>query len=177
MTLSDLASIGSFISALAVLVSLVYLGLQVRQTEKNQKALIQQGRAARIADSVLQISEALRTVAFVKGQNGDETMSVVELTQFRLIFRSMMISAEDSHFQYGENLLSEKAYESLVASMKFMLVAPGLRAMWAETRDMYEPSFKAFVDQVMRETQSAPPVDELARWKANLAAVKSLATR
>ena len=34
MTLSDLASIGSLISGIAVLISLIYLSLQVRQAEK-----------------------------------------------------------------------------------------------------------------------------------------------
>jgi hypothetical protein len=38
---------------------------------------------------------------------------------------------------------------------------------------MYEETFRAFVDRAMRETPLAPPVDELARWKANLAAGKS----
>jgi hypothetical protein len=43
MTLSDLASIGSLVSGVAVLVSLVYLSSQVRQTEKNQRALMESG--------------------------------------------------------------------------------------------------------------------------------------
>ena len=34
MSLSDLASLGSFVSGVAVLVSLIYLALQVRQPKK-----------------------------------------------------------------------------------------------------------------------------------------------
>ena len=43
MTLSDISSIVGVISGLAVLASLVYLSLQVRQTERNQRALMNQG--------------------------------------------------------------------------------------------------------------------------------------
>src|SRR5689334_19355525 len=57
MSLSDLASIGSFVSGVAVLVSLVFLYFQmrqvteqVRQAEKNQRAVIQQARTTRSAD-------------------------------------------------------------------------------------------------------------------------------
>jgi len=50
MSLSDLASLGSFVSGLAVLISLIYLAIQVQQAEQNQKAQIQQGRAARLVD-------------------------------------------------------------------------------------------------------------------------------
>ncbi len=38
MSLTDLASLGTFISAIAVVVSLVYLALQVRHAEKTQRA-------------------------------------------------------------------------------------------------------------------------------------------
>ena len=42
MTLSDLASLGSFISGFAVLISLIYVAVQIRQTERNQQTLLQQ---------------------------------------------------------------------------------------------------------------------------------------
>jgi hypothetical protein len=47
MTLSDFASIGTLISSLAVLVSLVFLNFQMRQTERNQRAMMNQGVMAR----------------------------------------------------------------------------------------------------------------------------------
>jgi hypothetical protein len=48
MTLSDLASIGSLVSGTPVTASLIYLALQTHQDAKHTKALIHQGRAARI---------------------------------------------------------------------------------------------------------------------------------
>ena len=57
MSLSDLASLGSFVSGVAVLASLVFLFFQmwqmteqVNQTEKNQRAIIHQGRIAQSSD-------------------------------------------------------------------------------------------------------------------------------
>lgn len=50
MSLSDLASLGSFVSGFAVLVSLVYLALQVRQAEKNQRAVLNHGYITRVTD-------------------------------------------------------------------------------------------------------------------------------
>src|SRR5215472_17064452 len=53
MSLSDLASLGSFVSGVAVLASLIFLFFQIRQmpeqvkrSEKNQQAAVGQGRAA-----------------------------------------------------------------------------------------------------------------------------------
>jgi hypothetical protein len=53
MLLSDLASIGNLVSGLAVLASLVYLSLQLRQTDRNQKALMNQGTVTRNTDIVM----------------------------------------------------------------------------------------------------------------------------
>ena len=44
MSLSDLASIGSLVSGIAVLVSLVYISQQTKQNSKHTRALIHQGR-------------------------------------------------------------------------------------------------------------------------------------
>ncbi len=65
MTLSDLASLGSFVSGAAVLISLVFLyfqirqvNAQVRQAERNQRALLQQGRAGRAADTNFEMARS-----------------------------------------------------------------------------------------------------------------------
>ena len=52
MDVTDIASIGSLISGLAVLISLVYLSLQVRQAELNQRAVVNQGLIGRMVDNV-----------------------------------------------------------------------------------------------------------------------------
>ena len=57
MTLSDLASLATVISSGAVLVSLIYLSLQVRQTERNQRALMNQGAVTQIANSLNWLTE------------------------------------------------------------------------------------------------------------------------
>jgi heme exporter protein D len=57
MTLSDLASIGGFISGVAVVITLVFLLIQMRETNLNQRALMQQMRSARSIDTILRHAE------------------------------------------------------------------------------------------------------------------------
>ena len=47
MTLTDLASWGSLLSSIAVLISLIFVGLQIRQANRNQRSAMQQGRSDR----------------------------------------------------------------------------------------------------------------------------------
>ena len=68
MSLSDLSALGSFVSGIAVLASLIYLILQVRQAERYQKASVQQGRAARLIAWSTDIAATEKMEAFKKGQ-------------------------------------------------------------------------------------------------------------
>jgi hypothetical protein len=45
MILTDLTSLASLVSSVAVLVSLLFIGLQLRQSNRNQRSLMQQGRS------------------------------------------------------------------------------------------------------------------------------------
>ena len=77
MSLSDLASLGSFVSGLAVMISLIYLAVQIRQAERNQKAMIQQGRTARMV--------AGQDVIGLPSSRGQESRSaVVNMRPLRL---------------------------------------------------------------------------------------------
>src|SRR5690242_3923725 len=57
MSLSDLAALGSFVSGLAVAVTLILLLLQMRQSDRNQRASMQLGLATRANDLYARMSD------------------------------------------------------------------------------------------------------------------------
>lgn len=57
MSLSDLAAFGNFINGVAVVFSFLFLALQMRQSNRNQQAMMQQGRAARTSETMLRVAE------------------------------------------------------------------------------------------------------------------------
>ena len=175
MSLTDLASIGSFVSGISVLLSLVYLNLQVRQTERNQRALIQQGRASRASDLILRVAGSELVQSQYKGAFGEDHISLIELRQFQMIFTSMLHSFEDTFFHHNQKLIDEPAFASTVTTIQSMLSLPGYRVMWRQIRPMYEQSFVAFMDRIAEQASVVRPGDDLARWKAAIAAEKASA--
>ena len=158
MTLSDLASIGNSVSGLAVLVSLVFLTLQIRQSNKNQRAIIQQGRATRIADFLLHVIEPSLLPAWSAGLSGDPQISAEQYLQFMYIARARFISFEDSFLQRRNGLMEEGVFLGHMNAFKQVFSAPGLRAAWKLTRMSYDPAFAEFLDRIaaepVRESQS-----------------------
>jgi len=169
MTLSDISSIGTGISAFAILVSLIFVNIQVRQAEKYQRASIQQGRASRTGEIAMRIIDPAFADVHSRCMRGDVNITDAELRQFLGYCRASFIGAEDSFFQHEGALLDEKAYVSFTSSIKALLVSPGMRAMWGMTRDWYEPEFAAFMDSLVSEAEKRPPVDQMAQWKKAVA--------
>jgi hypothetical protein len=167
MSLLDLASLGSFVSGIAVLISLVYLSLQIRQNTKHSQALIQQGRAARIADTALRLAELRGDDGLDACFNGSPDVSAKDIARFLFICRAVFISAEDSFFQHQEGLLKGMAFESYESSLKAGMGSPGMGAGWALTREMYEPQFRAHVDRMLGDArpQAGPTARSLDNWK------------
>jgi|GEM_PF-446160 len=169
MSLTDLAAAGSAVSGFAILASLLYLSLQLRQTSKNQRALMQQGRVARISSAATAFAAPEIAAAVDRCWDGDADVSTVQLRQFANVCRQFFISAEDSFLQHRDSLLGESAYASLVGSTRAYMASPGFRAMWRLTRGWYEPGFAAFVDGIMQDVPITPYADRLAQWWAAVA--------
>jgi hypothetical protein len=171
MSLSDLASLGSFVSGLAVLVSLVYLSLQIRHNTRHSQALIQQGRAGRIAETALRLAELRESDGLDKCFNGDTDADPKDVARFLYICRAGFVSAEDSFLQHREGLLTGLAFESYEASLRGGMGAPGLGAGWKMTRESYEPQFRDYLDRMLADANPGPRVSNrsLANWKKAIA--------
>ncbi len=182
MSLSDLASLGSFVSGLAVLVSLIFLyfqlrqvNAQVQQAERTQQATIRHTRAARIVDIALASAQPSWAEAVRKGTHGDLDISATQLWQFTNYMVARLSNAEDAFYQYREGAFDKAAFDRFVVRMKMMLNATGMRAMYKSQRPNFGCEFVAFMDKLLSEVSVAPAVDLLAQWKAGVAAERSQA--
>ena len=171
MSLTDLASIGSFVSGVAVVVSLIYLSLQIRQNTKHSQALIQQGRAARIADTSLRMAHLRNDDAIDKCFMGSTDVTDKDVARFLFACRAIFVSAEDSFFQHEQGLLDDTAFESFQSSVRAGMGAPGLAVAWKMTRAMYEPKFRTFIERAMGDlnNNSSMPARSLENWKKAVA--------
>ncbi|MBV9903106.1 MAG: hypothetical protein JO346_00850 [Alphaproteobacteria bacterium] len=183
MTLSDLAALGSFVSGVAVLVSLVFLYFQLRQvsaqvahTEKNSRAVVAQERTSRIVDIQMQIAaEPSLAEALEKGLAGDTTITTTQFTQFQFYGLARFLNSEDSYFQHRNGLLNTESFATFERTIRVAYRAPGLRALWKSAKVRYDPEYVAFVDRVVAGIEAEPPFDQFARWKADLAAGRASA--
>jgi hypothetical protein len=177
MSLSDLASLGSFVSGLAVLISLVYLARQVRQTERSQQVAIRHSRVSRIVELHLALADPAVAVAWLHGSGSPQEITQTELSQFTNLCRALFFHFEDSFYQREEGLLNDDAFETVVSGARFIARSPGLRAAWRIARPNFGGRFLGFMDGVVAGAAAAPPVDlSLEAWKVAFASEASQAS-
>ena len=92
MTLEQIFYLSQSIASVAVVGSLIYLGLQVRSAERSQRAIMQQGRADRASNAALAIASPELAHVFQRGVAGDPTLTREELTQWMMICRALFLS-------------------------------------------------------------------------------------
>src|SRR5580704_3967107 len=124
MNLSDLSAIGSFVSAIAVVVTLIFLLLQMRQANLNQRSLMQQGRSANIVNMLLAQSEPFQSEAIILAEQTLPDMTPAQIQAYVRLLGAWMWSIEDSFLQYRSGTLTAAAWETDLASLRSMLTVP-----------------------------------------------------
>ena len=156
MSLSDLASLGSFVSGVAVLISLVYVSIQVRQAARHQRSLMMQGRAARVMNLQLnQTSPAFASI-WLKAMEMPESLTDLEMAQAIAFGGAVFNSAEESWLEGREGLQSKTAHEATGRRIAQQFKSPFLRVIWTVTRPMFDPEFAEGADRLLAETQVVP---------------------
>ena len=172
MSLSDLASIGTLVSGLAVLASLVYLSLQIRQSDKNQRALINQGTVTRNIDILMFLSQPQIHALTTRVAAGEVDFTAEELDYLQLRLRATLLTNQDTYLQHEAGLVDEITFENSLAVLRFVLSQPVYRAIWTTNRNGYAAGYAAYIEKQIEAIPLVKSVDHVARFKKALADFK-----
>lgn len=158
MTLSDLASIGSFVSGVAVLVSLVYLASQVRQGAKATRSEIHQNILTgwfSAGNLVTQHAEV-----FAKGLSADgdkfEAFSDGEKLIFVTVAMGMFRHYENVFLQNREGYVRSEDWDAWTQHLLMYYRMPGVQYWWKMRRASFSPAFVAFLESAPSSAMPAP---------------------
>ncbi len=147
MSLGDLANLGEALGGIAVLVSLVYLAVQIRQnTRTAQSAAFQQ-----VVDSFSEISLAIGkdrdlTQIFVRAAGGLASLDPVDQIRIRFVLLSLFRRAESVFFHSEQGTLDIESWAGIRESLKVSLSNAGVQEFWEHNAHLYNPRFRAFVE-------------------------------
>jgi hypothetical protein len=156
------AAIAEIIAAVAVIASLMYLAIQMRQ---NNELLRSESRQALVANDLTSLAANFSNAdVFAKYVNGEE-MSAEDQLRLSFMFTLDLRNREFEYFQYTNGLLDEQAW---LAYRHVVLVnhSSGLgRAWWDEIgRGIVDPDFAALVDEMLIDAEPNDTYKRMAEW-------------
>ena len=162
LSLTEWAEVAEVVGAVAVVISLVYVGIQVQENTEEIRASNRQqlvGRAHGATNNVATSPELAS--AFAKVASGEQ-MTPSENIQYRFFVRSMLYDVQEAYLLYREARLDE-GYWSTRASL-FSAYMEQERARQIYNRDMSQGVFHVdFVDwanDALKEIAHQEPNDD-----------------
>ncbi len=156
MTLEDLGNLGEFIGALAVVVSLAYLAVQIRYNTKTVRASTYQtvlDSNMRTTDPILFNPEAERVYRI--GRRDLSQLTADERPLFRQIVVRFLLNYEAIYLQHQHGIVDSDYWRGRQFALQRLVTQPGVRAhMEGRIREAYVTGFRELVDSLLEKTET-----------------------
>ena len=147
MTLDDLGNVGELVSAIAVVVSLLYLGIQVRQNTRTARSASFQELLNHIAQVNLRVGEDpdIADLYLAASECEFEPGSSEEL-RYRAFVQTTLRHWAHAHIQYSEGMITKDQWNMLTTGLPRVASLPAFRAIWTQVASGYESNFRTLVN-------------------------------
>jgi len=157
MNLETIYYITQIIAVIAVVASLIFVGLQVRQgaeqTRQNTRALKATSHHA-ISDSFNHLNTTLATTPDLAriwdaGMKGVDNLKPEEMTAFHSMLIAYVRVFETLYFQSENGTMAKELWEAEEGILRFMFAMPGVQQWWTLPLLPFSAAFRAEVDALL----------------------------
>ena len=153
-----LGNLGDFIGGIGVIVTVIYLAMQIRTNTLSTQTSTYQSVVGALSDWSFTLARDKEMMRIMSVGMADRTqLDAAEVSQFNMLLVSLMRHYEGIHFQYLNGFISADAWEGWSSRIRGTLVRPGVLALWEEQKGAFSPAFRRFLE-VADPSQEAAPV-------------------
>jgi hypothetical protein len=156
MSWEALGAIAELVGSVAVVATIGYLIVQIRQNTRFAQIDAAQQLRGGMNDVLRGITDNEDVVRiWQKALNDASTLESHERVRFDLIILQMLRVSESLYLLYVDGFLSEESWESLMRALLVPLESEGGRQSWQRQRHVMSNSFRDYVDGALE--QGLPP--------------------
>jgi len=138
----------------AIVGSLIFVGLEMRQTRVIAMAAAYQARTDSEINMMQMFSDTYGNLEIIRKSGTGELLTVTEQIRRDQIHLVRFIYLENVHYQYEVGMVAEEVWRAQMIGIERTLVSPDFREWWRETRDWWRPSFSKSIDGYIAEFSS-----------------------
>ncbi len=148
MTISELGSLGELLAAIATLLTLIYLALQIRQTTRSlelNRTKVVQDDADRWRSYLIENKEI--AALYRRGMTDSESLDSDDRLRFRMLMDQLLYGWQTQYFSQAD------AYTATREFWPQTLQSPGGGLHWQRSRQRFEPEFVNYIESLSEAKQ------------------------
>lgn len=166
MSLENVYLLSQIVAAGAVVASLLFVGLQLRQSDKTQRALVHQATIARTIELNRGLTEPHIIALIMKARDPRTEWHADEIWQMRAVIRVMVLHVIDMQWQLRAGLLDSSTFDSVLTVTRGVFTLPGVRVCWQMILPRVSASDRALVEDLLLRDQPMASASDLAgNWQ------------
>ncbi len=147
MTISDLGNIGEFLGSIAVLISLIYLAIQVKSSTEATKMSTYQS----VVSDFGALNRSMAgtpdlSILFVNAMEDFHTLNADEKARVSQLFFVAFHYFENMYYQNQKGYLEDDVWLGWKRLMLTYYSRPGFQTWWSIRRDVFSASFAVFLE-------------------------------
>ena len=144
-----LGNVGDFVGGVGVVVTLVYLAVQIRQNTTSTRTESYQSVVAAISEWTREIgTNPDSSRIFQTGCLSIDELTESEWVQFNLIMAALVRNLENIHYQYLRSSIDDDAWIGWAKRTHSLLEPDGAQQWWRAHEEAYSPAFREFVNSL-----------------------------
>ena len=169
MTLDQIAIVSQIVAAVGVIGSLIFVGLQVRQSNQ----MMRDSAIRHHAERIQSISRALfdspdLAGIWLKGGDDLDKLSPEERVRFINLYLYVLRVWEQLHLQKEMGVMDRQMWDANVNILRDIHQLPGAAATWRLKRHLISRRFQAFYENFVATGEGKPLYDEVTAQSKSL---------
>jgi hypothetical protein len=165
MSLQDLGNIGEFIAAIAVVLSLIYLAVQIRQNTRSVRTASYQSVTDSMSHYLESISRDREAASmFRRGLEDIGKLDDEDALRFVTTLMNVFNNFENLFYQRRKTMIEREFSERWTRVMRWYLRQSGVVSWWERNKRMFSDTFQAHVDEQLTSITPQKHEGGVSRW-------------
>ncbi len=155
MTVLEWGAIGELIGGIAIIVSLIYVGIQVNDSASAVRSASANDANVAMQNWYMQIGSNQQTSELIyNALMSEQALLNQEEFQFLMMFHAAFLAFQNSYLLAEEGTINVELREALTGVILGTKDLPGMIRYWRQRKSYLHPGFADYVDQLLKQEKS-----------------------
>lgn len=170
MTLQEWGALGELIGGIAIIVSLIYVGVQVKDSAKATRSAAANDASVSMQAWYLELgSNRQASDIWLNAMRSPEPLSTHDEFQFLMSMHAVFLGFQNCYLLSQEGTLDPEIREALTFAIIAVKDLPGMDRYWRQRKGFLHSGFTRYVD----ELRTRDPIETLDAYKRDENEIKT----